>query len=184
MKKKPFIIHMLFYILQFTESYANDLQKSLPRIPKLKNKEQYVEIGRQLAYLHLNYETVPKYEGLTINKEQKNPSYKVEAMKHPKIRNEQGKSVNDKTKIIFNKEVTISDIPEQAYKYVVNGKSAIEWIMDQYKVKHDNKSGIIDDPNEFSEDSKYIFNLLLSIINVSMKTLELIDELPEFKVID
>ncbi|MEK4168356.1 type ISP restriction/modification enzyme [Staphylococcus sp. FSL W8-1268] len=168
----------------YRESYANDLQKSLPRIPKLKNKEQYVEIGRQLAYLHLNYETVPKYEGLTINKEQKNPSYKVEAMKHPKIRNEQGKSVNDKTKIIFNKEVTISDIPEQAYKYVVNGKSAIEWIMDQYKVKHDNKSGIIDDPNEFSEDSKYIFNLLLSIINVSMKTLELIDELPEFKVID
>ena len=149
----------------------------------LKNKESYVEIGRQLAYLHLNYESISMYEGVTLIYKSEAPSYIVKKMKHPKIRNEQGKSVNDKTKIIFNNEITISDIPEKAYDYIVNGKSAIEWIMDQYKVKNDTNSGIIDDPNKYSEDSKYIFNLLLSIINVSMKTLELIEELPEFEII-
>ena len=84
--------------------------------------------------------------------------------------------------IIFNDSITIKNIPEKAYEYIVNGRSAIEWIIDQYQVKTDRKSGITDDPNEFSDDSKYILNLLLSVITVSMRTLELIDELPEFEV--
>ena len=63
-------------------------------------------------------------------------------------------------------------------------RPAIEWIIDQYRIKPDTKSGIIDDPNEFSDDPKYILNLLLSVITVSMKTLELIEELPEFEILD
>ena len=84
--------------------------------------------------------------------------------------------------IIFNESITITNIPEEAYKYVVNGRPAIEWIIDQYQIKTDKKSGITDDPNKFSEDPKYIFNLLLSIITVSMKTNELANKLPQFKV--
>ena len=84
--------------------------------------------------------------------------------------------------IIYNKSITIKNIPERAYDYVVNGRPAIEWIIDQYQVKTDNKSGITDDPNDFSDDPKYILNLLLSVITVSMRTLELIDELPDFEV--
>jgi predicted helicase len=83
-----------------------------------------------------------------------------------------------------NESIKIVNIPEKAYEYVVNGRPAIEWIIDQYQIKTDKKSGITDDPNNFSEDPKYILNLLLSIITVSMKTLELIDELPEFEVIE
>lgn len=86
------------------------------------------------------------------------------------------------TAIIYNKSITIKNIPERAYDYVVNGRPAIEWIIDQYQVKTDNKSGITDDPNDFSDDPKYILNLLLSVITVSMRTLELIDELPDFEV--
>jgi len=86
--------------------------------------------------------------------------------------------------IIYNEHITITNIPEKAYDYVVNGRPAIEWIIDQYRIKTDKKSGITDDPNEFSDDPKYILNLLLSIITVSMRTLELIDELPEFEVIE
>lgn len=86
--------------------------------------------------------------------------------------------------IIYNEDITIKNIPERAYNYVVNGRSAIGWIIDQYRIKVDKKSGITDDPNDFSEDPKYILNLLLSIITVSMKTLELIDELPEFEVVE
>ncbi|MBQ6345866.1 MAG: hypothetical protein IJI96_07110 [Methanobrevibacter sp.] len=78
----------------------------------------------------------------------------------------------------------ISDIPERAYEYVVNGKPAIEWIIDQYQVKKDKKSGIVDDPNEFSNNPKYIFNLLLSIINVSMQTIDLIESLPSLEIIE
>ena len=78
----------------------------------------------------------------------------------------------------------ISDIPERAYEYVVIGQPASEWIIDQYQVKKDKKSGIVDDPNEFSNNPKYIFNLLLSIINVSMQTIDLIESLPSLEIIE
>jgi predicted helicase len=90
--------------------------------------------------------------------------------------------VDDLSQIIFNHDITITNIPETAYQYIVNGTPAIEWIIDQYQVKTDKKSGITDDPNDFSDDPRYILNLLLSVITVSMRTLELIDELPEFEV--
>ena len=88
------------------------------------------------------------------------------------------KKFKDRSVIIFNNNITISNIPEKAYQYIVNGKSAIEWIFDQYRVKTDKKSGITDDPNEYSDDPKYIFNLLLRIINVSVQTVDLINQLP------
>lgn len=78
----------------------------------------------------------------------------------------------------------ITDIPERVYEYVVNGKPAIEWIIDQYRVKKDKKSGIVDDLNEFSDNQKYIFNLLLSIINVSMQTMDLVESLPPLDIIE
>ena len=105
-------------------------------------------------------------------------------MRFAKKRDENGKSVNDLSTIIFNSDIRISNIPEKAYEYIVNGRSAIEWIMDQYQVKTDKKSGITDDPNEYSDDEKYIFNLLLRIINVSIQTVDLINSLPKFEVED
>ncbi|RHE81854.1 helicase [Streptococcus anginosus] len=168
---------------EYQEKYANDLKKDLARIPIVKNKEKYVEVGRALMDLHLNYEEVPVYDGVEITP-LVNASYKVTKMRFAKKRDENGKSVNDLSTIIFNSDITISNIPEKAYEYVVNGRSAIEWIMDQYQVKTDKKSGITDDPNDYSEDEKYIFNLLLRIINVSVQTVDLINSLPKFEVED
>ena len=156
----------------YKKLYANDLQKNLPRIPLLKHKEKYVQIGKKLAELHLHYEEQPIWDGVEVDISK--PDYRVKKMKHPK------KGVLDT--IIYNDSITIKNIPERAYDYVVNGRPAIEWIIDQYQVKTDKKSGITDDPNDFSDDPKYILNLLLSVITVSMRTLELIDELPEFEV--
>ena len=156
----------------YRKRYANDLKKDLPRIPLLKNKDKYVEIGRKLSDLHLNYENQPIWDGVEVEISQ--PDYRVKKMKHPK------KGVLDT--IIYNESITIKNIPERAYEYVVNGRPAIEWIIDQYQVKTDKKSGITDDPNEFSDNPKYILNLLLSVITVSMRTLELIEELPEFEI--
>ncbi|HDF4753100.1 TPA: hypothetical protein PEJ37_000361 [Staphylococcus aureus] len=86
--------------------------------------------------------------------------------------------------VIYNTDITVTNIPNKVYNYIVNGKPAIEWIIDQYNVSIDKKSGILDDPNDFSEDPNYILNLLLSVITVSMKTLGLIDKLPDFEVLD
>lgn len=166
---------------EYQEKYANDLKKDLARIPIVKNKERYVEVGQKLMDLHLNYEEVPVYDGVGITTAE-NPSYKVTKMRFAKKRDEKGKSVNDLSTIIFNSDITISNIPEKAYEYVVNGRSAIEWIIDQYQVKTDKKSKITDDPNEYSDDEKYIFNLLLRIINVSIQTVDLINSLPKFEV--
>ena len=166
---------------EYQEKYANDLKKDLARIPIVKNKEKYVEVGQKLMDLHLNYEEVPVYEGVEITP-LVNPNYKVTKMRFAKKRDEKGKSVNDLSTIIFNSDLTISNIPEKAYEYVVNGRSAVEWIIDQYQVKTDKKSGITDDPNDYSDDEKYIFNLLLRIINVSVQTVDLINSLPELEI--
>ena len=166
---------------EYQEKYANDLKKDLARIPIVKQKDRYVEVGKALMDLHLNYEEVPVYKGVDIQLSEQT-SYKVTKMKFAKKRDENGKSVNDRSTVIYNNDITISNIPEKAYQYVVNGRSAIEWIIDQYQVKTDKKSGITDDPNDYSNDEKYIFNLLLRIINVSIQTIDLINSLPKFEV--
>lgn len=100
--------------------------------------------------------------------------YEVQQMKFPKK--------GEKTTIIYNKNITISHIPEKAYQYVVNGKSAIEWIMERYAITTDKKSGITNDPNDWSREHnkpRYIIDLLLSVINVSLKTVDIVDALPE-----
>lgn len=86
--------------------------------------------------------------------------------------------------IIFNDDITISNITLEAYSYLVNGSSAIHTIMDQYCIKTDNATNITEDPNDFSENPKYILNLLLSIITVSIRTLELIKDLPKFELLE
>ena len=166
---------------EYQLKYANDFKKDLARIPIVKNKDKYVEIGRLLIDLHLNYERIEPYNEVKIILSS-NLSYKVNKMQFCKKRDENDKLVNDLSTILFNNHITISNIPLKAYKYIVNGRSAIEWIMDQYQVKKDNVSGYIDDPNEYNDDEKYIFELLLKIINVSVKTIELIEELPKFEV--
>ncbi|WP_255485880.1 type ISP restriction/modification enzyme [Sporosarcina sp. BP05] len=159
---------------EYKEKYDNDLKKDLPRIPILKNKEEFVRVGRKLVELHLNYESVPLYDELEIKYKLSNPSYKVKKMKFPKK--------DLKETIIFNSDITITNIPKKAYEYIVNGRPAIEWIINQYQVKTDKNSGIVDDPNLYSEDEKYIFNLLLRIINLSVQTVDLVNSLPPIEI--
>lgn len=169
---------------EYQEKYANDLKKDIARIPIVKNKGKYVEIGKKLMDLHLNYENVPVYDDVKITTTS-DADYKVEKMKFAKKKDpETGKKVNDRSTIIYNETLKVSNIPDKAYQYIVNGRSAIEWIMDQYRIKTDTKSGITDDPNDFSDDPKYIFNLLLRIINVSMQTVDLINSLPKLEIED
>ncbi|WP_394122090.1 DEAD/DEAH box helicase [Planococcus donghaensis] len=165
-----YYVYGVLHSPQYREKYANDLNKALPRIPLLKNKNNFIEIGRKLADLHLNYESIAPYTEVDVEYKSQTPSYYVKKMKHPKR--------GQLDTIVFNNDITIRNIPEEAYEYRVNGRPAIEWIIDQYQFKTDAKSGITDDPNDYSEDEKYVFNLLLRIINVSMQTVNLVKDLP------
>lgn len=176
-------IYALLHSKEYRKEYSNNLTKELPRIPLLKNKMEYVKVGKLLSDLHIDYENIEPYHDVEIVSKEK-PSYKVKKIKFERVRNHKGKMINNKSSIIYNGDITINNIPEKAYEYVVNGRSAIEWIMDQYQVKTDRKSDIIDDPNLYSDDEKYIFNLLLSIINLSVKTVDLVNSLPPLEIVE
>ena len=174
-------VYAILHSPDYANLYSTDLAKSFPRIPKLSNSKEFIKIGKELINLHLNYEKVPVYDKVNI-KYVKNPNYEVKRMKFAKKRDINGKRKDDYSKIIFNDSIVISGIPQKAYNYVINGRSAIEWIMKQYQIKINKKSGTIDDPNDYSDDPKYIFNLLLRIINVSVQTVDLINQLPPLEI--
>ena len=135
---------------EYRRKYHNDLLKDYPHVPIVKDKDKYVEIGKKLISLHLNYEQVPVYSNVRVLKNYND--FSVEKMNFGEKANSKEK---DKTTIIFNKYISIKDIPMKAYDYVIGGRSAIEWIMDQYRVTKDTKSGIMDNPNDYSDDPKY-----------------------------
>lgn len=159
----------------YKEKYSNNLSKEMPRIPFLKDFWGWSNIGKALIDLHLNYEKAKPYAGVKIEKNTED--YKVTKIRY---------LLKDrKDTIIFNDHIIISNIPLKAYDYVVNGRSPIDWVLDQYQYNVDKESGIIDDPNTYDEvkGGKYVFDLILSLITVSLETQKLIKELPEYKEI-
>lgn len=172
---------IFYYVYGFLHSedyrkqFAADLKKMLPRLPLVENAvdfKAFSEAGRKLAELHLNYEKRPKPEQVIV--ERKADDYIVEKMKF--------KSKQDKSVIIYNNHITIKNIPLEAYDYVVNGRSAIEWIMERYQVKIDKASQIMNDPNDWAKehnDPTYILDLLLSVITVSLETMKIVKGLPK-----
>jgi predicted helicase len=177
--QKDDIFYYVYGILhspEYKERFAADLKKMLPRIPFAKSFWTFSKAGRQLAKWHLEYESVEPYSLKEVNSGSRllpEEQYRVTKMLFGK-RN--GKS--DKTTIIFNSYVTLTEIPESAYEYIVNGNSAIEWIMERYQVSTDRDSGILNDPNEWSDDPMYIFNLLKRIVRVSIESMKIVNGLP------
>lgn len=174
---KEDIFYYLYAVLQsgqYIELYGDNLSKEMPRIPMLDKFPEYVKVGKALAELHVGYERVVDADSIGLDVQISKPDYTVEKMQF----NKDGKTTLKDT-IIFNHHITISNIPERAYEYVINGKSAIEWLMERYAVIRDKSSGILDDPNTYG-DEKYIFNLLISVIDLSIKTRDLLDSLPKY----
>ncbi len=179
---------------EYRTTFANDLKKMLPRLPLVEDVKdfwKFSKAGRDLAELHLNYESVEAYKPLFVlygtiaqNKvfekstadDKDYLDYRVEKMRFPKK--------GQKETIIYNSQITIEGIPEKAYEYVVNGKSAIEWIMERYAITTHKESGITNDPNDWAKEQgkpRYILDLLLSIINVSTQTVDIVNSLPKVK---
>jgi len=170
-----YYVYGILHSPSYRKTFANDLKKMLPRLPLVENAEDFMafsKAGRKLAKLHLNYEDAEPYQNLTITGEE-NKDYKVNQMRFP----QKGK----KDTIIYNEKITISNIPLKAYEYIVNGKSAVEWIMERYAITTHKDSGIKNNPNDWAVEHnkpRYILDLLLSVIAVSVETVEIVEGLP------
>lgn len=175
--QKEDIFYYIYGILhseEYRSRYSANLKKELPRIPLAENFRDFYNVGKALAQLHLHYEEAEPYP-LTVVGDDENPG-RVEKMRWGKKRNPvTGKMEADKSVLVYNNNLTFKGIPEIAHRYVVNGRSPLEWMIDRYQVKTDKASGIVNDPNLYSEDPLYIVNLIRRLVTVSVETMKIVD---------
>lgn len=169
-----YYVYGFLHLPRYREEFAADLKKSLPRLVMVQDTEKFFALsnaGRALAEIHLNYEKQEPPSGVeVIGAESKN--FAVTKLRLSK----------DKTELYYNKDITIKNIPARAFEYVVNGRSPLEWIIDRYQVKTDKASQITNNPNDWCKEHnqpRYILDLILSCITVSLKTLDIVENLPE-----
>ena len=168
------IFHYTYGILhhhKYREKYQANLKRDLPHIPFAPSVEAFWEFanaGAQLADIHVNYESHPTYNGLKYIETPDMPiDWRVEKMKLSK----------DKTQLVYNDFLTIDGIPAETFDYRLGTRSALEWIVDQYRVKVDKRSGIVNDPNR-ADQPRYIVDLIGRVIGVSLQTVEIVNGLP------
>lgn len=184
--QKEDIFYYIYGILhseEYRSRYSANLKKELPRIPLAENFRDFYNVGKALAQLHLHYEEAEPYP-LTVVGDDENPG-RVEKMRWGKKRNPvTGKMEADKSVLVYNNNLTFKGIPEIAHRYVVNGRSPLEWMIDRYQVKTDKASGIVNDPNLYSEDPLYIVNLIRRLVTVSVETMKIVDAMSAINEMD
>lgn len=181
-----YYIYALLHHPEYREKYAADLKKMLPRIPLVKGFWEYSRTGRALAELHLGYESVEPYP-LDEVASSPAPEDLEERFEFYRVQKLQFGPKKDKTRIKYNGHLTLKGIPEEAYEYQVNGRSALEWVIDRYQVKTDKKSLITNDPNDYCRavnDPRYIVDLIKRLVTVSLETQKLVGTLPRFEVLE
>ena len=183
-----YYIYGILHSTEYKERFQNNLSKELPRIPPVPEFEDFMafsEAGRKLGDLHVNYETVEPFnvdfkEGdFRLLMADKTPEqfYRVTKMKFGGKRGSE-----DKTTVIYNGNITMQNIPMEAYDYIVNGRPALEWVMERQVVKTDKKSGITNDANDYANetmnDPAYPLKLFQRVITVSLETMKIVNTLP------
>lgn len=189
-----YYIYGLLHSEDYRERFKNNLTKELARIPAVKKFNDFMafsKAGRDLAELHLNYETVEPFPvdinggsldlSLTMGQQSPEQFYRVTKMKFG------GKRPNeDKTTVIYNHNITMSNIPMEAYDYFVNGKPALGWVMDRQQVTKDKASGIVNDCNDYANetvgDPEYPLKLFQRVITVSLETMKIVRALPKLDI--
>lgn len=177
-----YYVYGILHSPDYRERFADNLSKELPRIPAVKKTADFwafSKAGRALADLHLNYETLEMYP-LTIDTKGKltDADYRLEKMKLAKK--------GDKSTVIYNHRITIKDIPESAWDYVVNGKAALDWVMERQAVRPDKASGIVNDANDWAIETmgnpKYPLELFQRVVTVSLETQKIVNSLPSLDI--
>lgn len=181
-----YYIYGLLHSEDYKKRYADNLSKELPRIPAVKKYadfQAFSTAGRKLADLHINYETVAPYQvdiegGALLLADFTDADYRVTQMKFA--------SKADKTRVVYNHKITMSGIPLEAYDYVVNGKPALEWVMERQAVTTHKDSGIVNDANlwatETMGDASYPLKLFQRVITVSLETMKIVRALPRLDI--
>ena len=168
------IFHYVYGLLhhpKYRERYQANLKRELPRIPFAPEFRPFAEAGARLAQLHIGYEEQPEYPLALVEAPDAQLDWRVEKMRLS----------NDKTQLRYNDFLTLDGIPSEAFNYRLGNRSALEWIIDQYRVKTDNRSGIVNDPNR-ADDTQYIVRLIGKVISVSLETVKIVQGLPELGV--
>nr|WP_271396309.1 type ISP restriction/modification enzyme [Neomicrococcus lactis] len=177
-----FYVYGLLNSEEYKGKYKADLAKMLPRIPKVKDFWGFSNSGRQLADLHLNYETVEPYP-----LEESAHGIPTDDFDFYRVQKISFGSRTDKSRIVYNSNITLKGIPEEALEYQVNGKSALEWIIERYQVTTHKDSQIRNDPNDYSRelgDHRYIVDLIKRVVTVSLETMHIIERLPSLEIIE
>ena len=181
-----YYVYGILHSPDYRERYAANLNKELPRIPRVKKAENFwafSKAGRELANLHINYESVEMYpvtiEGIDMFTT--DDDYRVTKMKYGR-----NGTVQDKTKLTYNDRITLKGIPLEAYTYVVNGKPALDWVVERQCVKTDKDSGIVNDANDWAietmDNPKYPLELFQRVITVSLETMKIVRALPPLDI--
>ena len=165
------IFHHVYALLHhpdYRERYQANLKRDLPRLLYTPDFWGFAKAGQRLGELHIGYEDMPEYP-LHFSENREVPiTWRVEKMKLSK----------DKTQLIYNDFLTIEGIPPKTFDYRLGNRSALEWVIDQYRVKTDKRSGIVNDPNR-ADDPRYIVKLIGKVIAVSLETVEIVEGLPD-----
>jgi len=185
----------------YREKFADNLKRELPRIPYAPDFWAFAVAGKRLAELHLDYEKIPvpevtdevlksgrirpplpprKRRGNIEGGERRGtemrwiinedvfPTFEIEKMKLSK----------DKTQLVVNESLTLAGIPPEVFEYRLGNRSALEWVIDQYQVKTDKRSGIVSNPNR-EDDQEYIVRLVQQVITASLETVKIVNGLPK-----
>ena len=186
-----YYIYGLLHSPEYRGRFQNNLSKELPRIPAVKRFEDFKafsDAGRKLGDLHVAFERVAPYPvtykqgnlGLSNISDPKT-FYRVQKMKFAGLR---GKT--EKSTVLYNHNITITNIPLEAYEYIVSGKSALEWVMDRQCVKTDKESGIVNDANDYANETMnnpaYPLELFQRVITVSLETMKIVKALPPLEL--
>ena len=170
-----YYVYGLLHHPGYRSRYAIDLKRQLPRIPFAPRFRAFSQAGKTLAGLHLDYETSEPYE-LDWRVTRKPISYRVDKMlPQNRRKSEAGYTVYDGLKV--NGSLTLEGIPEGAFAYRLGNRSALDWVVDQYRVKTDKRSGIVHNPNGYSDDERYIVDLVERVVGVSLRTVEVVEGL-------
>ena len=168
------IFHYVYGLLHhpdYKERYQANLKRELPRLPFIPEFWRFAKAGQRLSEIHVGYEDLPEYRLEFIETPDMPLDWRVEKMRFSK----------DKTQIVYNDFLTLDGIPPKALTYRLGNRSALEWIIDQYRVKEDKRSGIINDPNR-EDDPQYIVKLIGKVITVSLETMEIVEGLPKLGI--
>ena len=167
-------IYGLLHAPSYSEQFANDLSKMIPRIPFAPDFRDFSEAGQALADFHLNYETCQQYSLELVFAHYGEPQPEHFQLGKRAMRF----ADNEKTTLIINEHTKLSGIPEAAHWYVVNGRTPLEWFINRYKITQDKDSGIINDPNDWFENPRDLITAIERIVHVSVESTKIIESLP------